>query len=108
MPIKSNKTILRNKHQLDLPMPSPSKEEIDSLQFNAIWNVIKSWDINVPEFYSGYCGGNGSHQCMQKIKLFMERLTKFPQGSSNKYKYKFRDQASHNNDILFIRIIINK
>lgn len=49
-----------------------------------------------------------SYQCMQKIKLFMERLTKFPQGSSNKYKYKFRDQASHNNDILSIRIIINK
>lgn len=48
-----------------------------------------------------------SYQCMQKMKLFMERITKFPK-DSNKYKYRFIDCASHNKDILFIRIIINK
>ncbi len=50
-------------------MPSPSKEEIESLQFNAIWDIIKTWDINVPEFYSGYTGGNGSH-----VKLILDSL----------------------------------
>jgi hypothetical protein len=29
--------------------------------FEAIWSVIKSWDVNVPEYYNGYCGANGSH-----------------------------------------------
>ena len=71
MPIKSNKITptLRNRPQLDLPMPNPSNEEIESLQFNAIWDVIKTLDINVPEFYSGYCGGNGSH-----VKLILDSL----------------------------------
>lgn len=63
MPMKINKS------QVKLPMPNPSKEEVDSLQFNAIWDIIKTWDINVPEFYSGYCSGNGSH-----VKLILDSL----------------------------------
>lgn len=42
-------------------MPSPTEEQIASPEFQALWEVIKSWDINVPEFYKGYCGANGSH-----------------------------------------------
>jgi len=30
-------------------------------KFEAIWQVIKSWDINVPEAYGGYCGATGNH-----------------------------------------------
>lgn len=41
--------------------PSPTEEQINSPQFNAIWNVIKSWDVNVPDQYFGYCGANGNH-----------------------------------------------
>lgn len=52
-----------------------------------------------------------SYQCMQKMKLFMERITKFPK-DSNKYKYRFIDDYESIQDgtldILFIRIIINK
>lgn len=42
-------------------MPSPTAEQVSSPMFAAIWSVIRTWDVNVPEFYSGYCGANGSH-----------------------------------------------
>ena len=35
-------------------MPSPTPEEMASPQFEAIWNIIKTWDINVPDYYRGY------------------------------------------------------
>lgn len=41
--------------------PSPTPEMLDDPKFNAIWGVIKSWDINVPSQYSGYCGATGNH-----------------------------------------------
>lgn len=27
----------------------------------AVWQLIKRWDINVPDVYSGYMGANGNH-----------------------------------------------
>jgi hypothetical protein len=30
-------------------------------EFEAVWQCIKTWDINVPEVYHGYCGANGNH-----------------------------------------------
>lgn len=45
----------------DSIMPSPSQAEMDSDEFNAIWGVIKRWDINDPRYYTGYSSGNGSH-----------------------------------------------
>lgn len=42
-------------------LPNPSKKTQDAPEFNAIWNCIKTWDVNVPEYYEGYCGANGSH-----------------------------------------------
>jgi len=44
-----------------IPWPDPTPEMLADPQFNAIWNCIKSWDINVPAAYSGYCGANGNH-----------------------------------------------
>lgn len=41
--------------------PDPTPEMLESKDFNAIWNVIKTWDINVPEVYDGYCGATGNH-----------------------------------------------
>ncbi len=29
--------------------------------FNAIWDEIKTWDVNVPTEYVGYCGASGTH-----------------------------------------------
>jgi hypothetical protein len=53
----------------DYEMPSPTDNEINDISFQAIWEVIKDWDINVPEYYTGYCGGNGSH-----VKLIYDKL----------------------------------
>jgi hypothetical protein len=44
------------------PMPNPTTIMLaNDPIFDAIWEVIKKWDINVPEYYTGYCGGTGSH-----------------------------------------------
>lgn len=43
------------------PMPNPTSEQLNGPVFNAIWDVIKRWDVNVPEYYDGYCEANGSH-----------------------------------------------
>lgn len=45
----------------DISMPSPTERQLASHDFQVIWDVIKSWDVNVPEYYEGYCGANGSH-----------------------------------------------
>ncbi len=44
-----------------LVMPNPTPEQLNDPLFEAIWQVIKSWDINVPGYYEGYCGATGSH-----------------------------------------------
>lgn len=62
--IKKKKMIIH-----DMPMPSPTKSEMESKEFEAIWNLIKTWDLNVPEYYSGYTSGNGSH-----VKLILDAL----------------------------------
>lgn len=41
--------------------PDPTPEMLADPTFEAIWQVIKSWDINVPAAYSGYCGATGNH-----------------------------------------------
>jgi hypothetical protein len=53
-------------------MPNPTKETLNNdVFFEAIWQCIKSWDINVPEYYQGYCGANGSH-----VQLILNALRK--------------------------------
>ena len=42
-------------------MPNPTEQDLSDPAFNTIWEVIKSWDVNVPAHYQGYCGANGSH-----------------------------------------------
>jgi hypothetical protein len=42
------------------PDPTPEMLNGDPI-FDAIWGVIKWWDINVPAIYSGYCGATGNH-----------------------------------------------
>ncbi len=52
-------------------LPNPTKRDLEDPLFNSIWNVIKKWDINVPDSYSGYCGANGSH-----VMLILKALKK--------------------------------
>jgi hypothetical protein len=48
------------RENLNWRSPTPEMLNGDPL-FDAIWNVIKSWDVNVPGVYIGYCGANGNH-----------------------------------------------
>ncbi len=52
-----------------LEMPNPTDEELASPEFEAIWQLIKSWDVNVPTHYEGYCGANGSH-----VKMILDAI----------------------------------
>lgn len=55
------------------PWPDPTPEMLSSPEFEAIWQVIKSWDINVPTAYSGYCGATGNH-----VRAILDGLHKAP------------------------------
>jgi hypothetical protein len=50
-------------------MPNPTDADLESPLFEAIWAVIKTWDVNVPAYYDGYCGANGSH-----VKLILNSI----------------------------------
>lgn len=43
------------------PWPDPTPEMLATPLFDAIWTVIKTWDVNVPHAYVGYCGATGNH-----------------------------------------------
>ena len=44
-----------------IPWPDPTEEMLSDPKFNAIWDVIKTWDVNVKGAYTGYCGATGNH-----------------------------------------------
>lgn len=50
-------------------MPNPTEADLASPEFEAIWQVIKHWDIAVPPHYELRCGGNGSH-----VKMILDAL----------------------------------
>jgi dihydrofolate reductase len=54
-------------------MPNPTDVDLNDPAFNALWEVVKSWDVNVPLYYAGYCGANGSH-----VMLLLNVLRKLP------------------------------
>jgi hypothetical protein len=41
--------------------PDPTPEMLKDPDFERVWQCIKTWDINVPEVYIGYCGATGNH-----------------------------------------------
>lgn len=41
--------------------PDPTPEELTDPLFAALWDVIRTWDIGVPEVYAGHCGATGNH-----------------------------------------------
>lgn len=50
-------------------MPSPTEEDLKNPVFQAIWNVVKTWDVNVAGRYTGYCGASGSH-----VKMILDGI----------------------------------
>jgi len=39
----------------------PTPEMLETPRFEAVWQCIKQWDINVPDVYVGYMGATGNH-----------------------------------------------
>jgi len=52
-----------------LTLDSPTEEDLKSEIFNAIFDVIKHWDIGIDGNKYGYSSGNGSH-----AKLILDKL----------------------------------
>lgn len=50
---------MKNEENPEWPDPTPA--ELEDPRFNAVWEVIKTWDINVPGVYVGYMGACGNH-----------------------------------------------
>lgn len=48
--------------------------------FNAIWNEIKTWDINVPTEYSGYMAANENH-VMAILTVINDAILKYKNGN---------------------------
>lgn len=50
-----------NEPRQRIDWPDPTPEMLASPDFDAIWQTIKTWDIQVPGAYGGYCGATGNH-----------------------------------------------
>jgi hypothetical protein len=51
--------------------PDPTPEMLVDPHFEAIWQTIKTWDINVPAAYGGYCRATGNH-----VRAILDALSK--------------------------------
>lgn len=51
--------------------PGPTPGMIVTPEFEAVWQCIKGWDINVPDVYVGYMGANGNH-----VRAILDALAK--------------------------------
>lgn len=50
--------------------PCPTPEMLEDPAFNAIWNEVKHWDIQVDGVYNGYTHGEGNH-----VRAILDVLT---------------------------------
>jgi hypothetical protein len=57
----SPRTIQDGEPPNPIPWPDPTPEMLATPEFEAVWQCIKRWDINVPHAYAGYCGATGNH-----------------------------------------------
>ena len=59
---RMGKAIIQDDNVVPNPdWPDPTPEMLQTPEFNAVWNCIKRWDINVPDAYNGYMGATGNH-----------------------------------------------
>ncbi len=54
-----------------IPWPDPTPEMLADRKFEAIWQCIKTWDINVPDAYGGHMGATGNH-----VRAILDALAK--------------------------------
>jgi hypothetical protein len=69
--IQNSKAFKESLHKPPVSLPDPIPEMLDTPEFNAVWNCIKTWDINVPGAYNGYCGATGNH-----VQAILDALAK--------------------------------
>ena len=67
--------------------PDPTPAMLASPQFEAVWQCIKRWDINVPDAYTGSCGATGNHvrailDALAPFLLRVDQITLRPDPSS--------------------------
>lgn len=60
------------------PMPNPTEADLADPVFEAIWQATKTWDVEAPEYYRGYCGMNGSH-----VMLILQAVRRAQQRSGD-------------------------
>jgi len=65
-----NKELVAADYRPRKAWPDPTPEMLETSMFEAIWQCIKSWDINVPDAYNGYCGATGNH-----VRAIMDAIT---------------------------------
>src|SRR5882672_2193993 len=69
------------------PWPDPTPEMRTSPQFEAVWQCIRTWDIHVPDAYTGSMGATGNHvrailDALAPFLVTVEQLTLRPDPSS--------------------------
>jgi hypothetical protein len=57
--------------QPKIDWPDPTPEMLETPRFNAVWECIKTWDINVPGAYAGYTTATGNH-----VRAILDALAK--------------------------------
>lgn len=56
--------------KVSAPWPDPTPQMLVSPVFEAVWQKIKRWDINVPDVYTGHMGATGNH-----VRAILDALT---------------------------------
>ena len=77
--------------------PSPTLQEMNSPEFQAVWGLIKTWDIAVPGWYFGYTGAMGNHVMGILNALKAIRPTTQPSDLSSKWD----NEAMINGGVMF-------
>lgn len=77
--------------------PDPTHEMLDGDPlFEAIWQRLKTWDVNVPEVYNGYMGATGNHaRAIYDAVLPFLRLGLWARELQGACEFAVRSQAEH-------------
>ena len=51
--------------------PDPTPEMVESEEFNAVWDCIKTWEINVPGIDAAGVNGNHVQAVLDSLKEFL-------------------------------------
>lgn len=64
----------------EYPWPAPTEKDLNSEDFNLVWEEIKGWDINVSQVYGGYCSATGNHVMALLFALGLRNIQDYTPG----------------------------